>query len=255
MTQQLEQKIKLSQIREEDYAKAAAEISDRLRQQEPKVLGLDLGSFFKNKSGIFEARLWPYAAKWNGGYLGFEVDTDDYDEERFKEILKTGVLNLERIAKEGRIWPSEEEMQRTNHPLMSTTGIRYALVYHPDSNLISTSSLYSGHYANQRVLTWFFDTIGHVVDFEDLSALRMEAVNEDNTKNLFDELAAKNEDYKKLAEAFKLEYKRSPLMRLLYGQGFRDMTIIALRDEVMDIIGRRSEELKVKVNDFSKGRD
>jgi hypothetical protein len=248
-------KIKLSQIRKEDYEQAAAEISERLRQQEPRVLGLDLGLFFKNKSGIFEARLWPYAAKWNSNCIGFEVDTDAEDEERFKEILKTGVPNLEKIASEGRVWPSEEEIHQTSHPFMSTTGIRYALTYHPDSNLISTSSLYSGHYANQKVLTWFFDTIGHVVDFEDLSALKMEAVNEDNTENLFDELAAKTRDYKELAQAFKLEYKRSPFMRLLYGQGFKDMTIIALRDEVMDLIGRRAEELKVKVKDFSEGGD
>lgn len=249
------EKIKLSQINVNDYARAVTEISERLRQQEPRVLGLDLGLVFKNISGVFEARLRPYAAKWNSRYIGFEVETYAEDEQKFKEILKTGAVNLEKIALANRIWPSGEEMDKTNHPFMSTTGIKYALAYHPDSNILSTSSLYSGYYANQRVLTWFFDTIGRIIDFNDLSALKLEAVNEEKTENLFDELAAKNEDYNQLGEAFKIEYKRSPLIRLLYGQGFRDMTIIALRDEVMDLIGRRADELKVKVEDFSARED
>jgi hypothetical protein len=237
-------KIKLSQARKEDYVELATAMNRKLKTM-PIRLSLNLGELFVGHDYTVPVNIIPYAVpiverKFDYYEIGFGVRSNKDDvkqiatlareghlkkevvEEWIKADLKDKDVKEDFVAQEllvSLLWCFETDKYLFN----SLVGHYYDVRYHPETNILYCGDAYSGRLRNQGLMKTLFRNIGEVVDFDDLSGIKLDGIIEKNTNDMFDALAARISEPQEICKALESEYVKSPYTRLLYGLGFKQM--------------------------------
>jgi hypothetical protein len=271
-------KIKLSQVRKQDYTELAVAMNKLLREK-PITLSLNLGELFVGHDYSVPIAIVPTAepvidTKYGADYyeLGFGIRLAKEDKKRITSIarqcsLKNEVIEdwIRRAGKRKDLkdtFDAQEFLEsllrhfETDRSLcQSLVGHYYDIRYHPETNRVYATDLYSGKLRGQGLLTNVFKSIGEIVDFNDLDYLQIDEIVEKNTIDTFESIILKTKDPIEICEAFKTEYQKSPFLRLFYGLGFLDMELRTYGDKkdkdaiyLGSIAGRKSPDLRFSMH-------
>ena len=269
------QKIKLSQVKPEDYEASAKIIDERLKSLDPIPLSFDMGTFFENISGHMGISARPDAnsiidTNMNYNELVFGIKMDEDIVREVTDLIKTRQLNR-KTTRSLRGWYQEvfkKEPQsleavfnalETDEKLFEDLmGFGYRVGFYHGQNILSTDSIYSGKFKGQGLMTGFYQNLGQVIDFNNLDLIKFGSIVEKGTTKISRSLEnIPNGDY--FCEKLQGKYVRSPFMRCLNRLGFKDIEVLRyqIREEddmlyerhITGINGRKSDELKFSVSE------
>jgi hypothetical protein len=264
------EKIKLSQVREEDYTQLAVAMNKMLRTR-PIKASLDLGELFVGRDYAVPITVIPYAKavidrQFSNPEISFGVRPHKDDRKKITTLARDGALRkevveewikgdydeekyLEGTNKDNRLLESLLMSFETQELLFDNLVIMdYDVRYNPQANELISDNIYSGRLKYQGLMKTFFNTLGDIVDFNDLSRIRIEDIIEENTTTMFECITTRTRSNYEISKALESDYTKSPFMRLLCGLGFRDIRLGVDRYKcklsLCNIEGRKSDNLR-----------
>jgi len=260
--------IALSHVEKEAYSNQCTSIDSHLESLPRRHLSLDLSNFFDtNETMDIFARVRAYTIipepedNWDYYAFCFEPIADKESQDKFSDMIRNLDLNHKITSKLRGFSHSIEykppepiekiiESIGSNEDLFNFfVGWGYNVRYNQGENVIHTHDIYSGHFKNQGLMTWFYQSLQKVVDFDDIDQLEVEDIVQGSTVKMFNNLRAKipNDDY--LCEMLKRKYVKSPFMRMFNRIGFRDMEILADYGYIIGIHAKKADELHFHIKE------
>ena len=265
--------IKLKEVKKQDYEKVASLLDKRLKELDQKNLKLDLGNFLQDYSGIMDIYANTTASSIVDSEIDyyefcFGVDCDENSQEEVSNLIKNKELNRKTLHRFRSFYHNvyekcpesleiilnsfEDNKELFEFVLGHNFDLRYQYVRN-GQNILHTHDMYSGLFKNQGLMTYFYESLKEVIDFEDLDYLEIEDVIEDNTCRIFNSLRREISNDSYLCELLKRKYVKSPFMRLFNRIGFKNMEIITNERYINCIRARKSDELGFSIIEDEEG--
>lgn len=251
--------LKLKDIKKEDYENLSQELSEKFKRLSPKKLNLKLDNFFDNCNDEMDfycfVEVIPIVDKeFNYYELSFDFNFED-KYKKFCNLVKTRELNKKTIKKLKKFYynidykecSSLEEVfeifdnEKNLFEFMTNFFVDFR--YGHKENYLHTHYFYTGLFRRQGLMNYLFDSLGKIIDLDDLKYIEVDDIVEKSTCYMFNKLRKKipNDDY--LANLLKRKYVKSPFMRTFCNMGYKKMNVITNDKYISTIRVNRSDEL------------
>ncbi|MDD5191570.1 MAG: hypothetical protein PHH54_02885 [Candidatus Nanoarchaeia archaeon] len=265
-------KIKLKDYSVKQYEELAGVLNSVFAKIEPLKLCLDSESIFSDNSPKFDLSILPCSEALickESAYHSAIVFHPAVDNSTVNKIVDIAQFdNLNKKTRNGLLSFMNElkgvskkyDMQIKNlDPLKDIfdndkkgyfdhlIGWYYDVRYNHNENNIYSSDIYGGKLRGKGLMTYFYQSLGKVIDYDTLDNLLIEDIVEKRTVNMFNRLRKKIPSNDYLSQVLIKKHVKSPFMKMFNTLGFRNMEILESEGCICKIRAKKSDKLSFAI--------